>query len=95
MTKTHGKIKPENILFLREAMGTANDDGEEYELSINALKGTPIVESKRTGKQWYIEWEELIRMAIAAGILKKTPALPRENNPVNPVNPVQPERTPK
>lgn len=61
-------------MFLRQHCGEANsEDGRGYELSFNLGSGTPIVISKTTGRTMTLSWQDLIDLAIEAGIDKKEP----------------------
>lgn len=63
-----GKIHPKDALFMKVGHGGAtSSSGKQYELNAT-LGGCPMISSKQTGKQWVLSWEELIRMAIDAGI---------------------------
>ena len=63
-----GRIYPASSLFLREAGGTAqSDDGIKYELSINP-RGEPLIRSEQTGKWFLLSWQEVLDLAIQAGI---------------------------
>lgn len=66
-----GTIRDEKYMSLRKFIGTCDAD-EHGELSMNIhMDGTPCIESKSTGQTWTIGWQELIHMAIEAGVAVK------------------------
>lgn len=63
-----GKIHPKHTMFLRKHIGECkDDDGSEYELLVHT-DNTPLIMSKQTGKYFTMPFEDIVRMAIAAGI---------------------------
>ena len=68
--KTFGIVTSKQTLFLRQHVGTANDDEQsiEYEMSTNVGNGQPIIRSSKSGRFWTVGWQELVRAAVAAGI---------------------------
>jgi hypothetical protein len=63
-----GDVYPD-AFFLRIHAGEAKgEDGSEYELSVTAAGHMPLVRSGKTGRCFSIGWQELIRLAIAAGV---------------------------
>ena len=50
--------------------GTAEAGGVKYELTINMGNNTPIVSSSKTGKYFTLSWQDIINLAIDAGINK-------------------------
>lgn len=62
-----GKVYGKDTLMLRFYVGEAEQKGIEYELCITNLH-EPHITSSKTGKSWVISWQELIKMAIEAGI---------------------------
>ena len=63
-----GKIYPNGTLVLSIEAGSAGNEERRYQLLTSGASGVPIIESKQTGKAWSISWEELIAMAVDAGI---------------------------
>ncbi len=64
-----GRIYPSLSLFFREGAGNAtHPDGTEYELSTNMGGRCPIIRSSKTGKWFTLSWEDILALAIAAGI---------------------------
>lgn len=64
MSELHGK----RALFLRTNVGECSDDaGNGYELSLNAGV-TPMVCSKQTGFTFVLRWDDIVRLAVEAGI---------------------------
>lgn len=68
-----GTIHPARSMFLRVAIGTAQADDLSYELTAS-VGGLPMIQSTKTGKTWSIGWNELIELAIAAGIDEESEA---------------------
>lgn len=68
-----GTIHPARSMFLRVAIGTAQADDLSYELT-TSVGSLPMIRSTKTGKIWLIGWEELIGLAIDAGIDKESEA---------------------
>jgi hypothetical protein len=65
-----GTIHPKKTMFLRQDCGKAKGDKVEYELTA-AMTGEPIVRSSLTGKFFTLSWENIIDLAIEAGIDKE------------------------
>jgi hypothetical protein len=65
-----GKIHDSKTMFLRMHVGEATDNetGIEYEMSTDLASGQPIIHSKKTGKWWSCGWQDLIELAVKAGI---------------------------
>lgn len=63
----YGKVYPKRTLFLRVLVGTAKHKKYEYEMSTSP-GGSPMIESKQTGKYFSLSWAEIITMAVQAGI---------------------------
>lgn len=68
--KTAGTIHNTKYMALRMHVGTAESDGVAYEMSVDAGLRTPIVRSKQTGKWFTLSWNEIVNMAVAAGVDK-------------------------
>ena len=63
-----GTVYSKDSMVLRTANGQANgEDGLNYELS-SGMSGAPLIKSEQTGKYWSISWQELVNLALAAGI---------------------------
>ena len=62
-----GQIYPKDKLILRMDVGRAENGDKVYEMS-TTMNGAPIVRSEQTGKWWIIGWDELIKLAVEAGI---------------------------
>ena len=62
-----GRVYPKGSMFLRNHVGEAADGKRKYEMATN-LNGTPIIESKQTGKLFIIPWQDVLKLAIEAGI---------------------------
>jgi hypothetical protein len=67
---TVGKIHPKGTLFFREAVGIAADDAdiECFEMAVGVGDRSPITRSAKTGNWWVLDWQTMIRLALAAGI---------------------------
>jgi hypothetical protein len=61
-------IHPPNALLLRKFIGTAKGpDGTQFEMSlVNGI--IPAVKNETTGKTWTMNWEELVKLAVAEGV---------------------------
>lgn len=66
--KQIGKIHDKSVLFFRQHVGEATSDDIGYEMSVNVGGLTPIVLSKKTGKWFTLGWEDIINLAVVAGI---------------------------
>lgn len=66
-------LHPKGTFMLTVHVGTAsNADAGELEMSL--VNGhMPAVRSGRTGKTFVLSWEDIIKQAIAAGILDEDP----------------------
>ena len=63
-----GEIYPSGSLLLRDAVGSVGDnEGNKYELCTLMNRG-PLVQSKQTGKYFSLSWEDIVRLAVEAGI---------------------------
>jgi hypothetical protein len=70
---TLGEIHKPQTLFLRVGVGEAKnaEDGHMYEMSTNMSDGAPIIQSKKTGKWFVLPWQDIIVLAVKAGIDQK------------------------
>ena len=66
--EVRGKIHPKKTLFFRQNVGSAEADGRSYEMSMNVGGSHPIIQSRQTEKWFTLSWQEIIDMAIEAGI---------------------------
>lgn len=63
-----GEIFPSDTVFITIAVGSARSDKHgELEL-LTGLHGAPMIHCVKTGKHWAIGWQELIGMAVEAGV---------------------------
>lgn len=63
-----GKIYPSSSLIMRTSYGSARSaEHGEFELNTD-LGGSPLIRCEKTGKYWAIGWQELLGMAVEAGI---------------------------
>lgn len=70
-----GKIHPPRTMFFRQAVGEISDnEGNKYECTTNMDGVHPIIHSKQTGKWFTLRWSDIVKLAIKAGIDKKTKA---------------------
>ena len=72
-----GKIYPSKSLILRVDCGAADDGSQTYKMS-TTMTGEPIIESGSTGKYFVLRWQDIIEMAIEAGIDNEEQAEERE-----------------
>lgn len=64
-----GKIHDKRTMFLRIAAGDATaDNGTKYELSVSASNNAPIVKSDKTGRWFTLSWQDILELAVEAGI---------------------------
>lgn len=65
-----GKILPKQKLIMMVHAGTAESGHGEhnYSLGTNALNGAPVILHEGNHQYWVISWEELLEMAVSAGI---------------------------
>jgi len=54
-------------MFLRTHVGEASEGKRKYEMATN-MDGTPIIESKQTGKWFSLSWNDILNLAEKAGI---------------------------
>ena len=65
-----GTIHPKEALLLRVEVGNAKGDSSSYEMSL--VNGhIPCVKSALTKKSFTLCWQEIIQLAVDAGIDKK------------------------
>ena len=62
-----GRVNPKGSMFLRNHVGEAANGKRKYEMATN-MNGTPIIESKQTGKWFSLSWQDILTLAIKAGI---------------------------
>lgn len=63
-----GLVQSKDRLFLRMSVGTATLGEGKYEMSTNIGDSSPMIRSQKTGKWWSITWNQLLDLAIKAGI---------------------------
>jgi len=68
-----GMIYPKDTLIMRNHVGDAKGaDGEiVFEMSTNTFSGTPLIRHLKSGKYFSIDWQNMIDLAVAAGIDKE------------------------
>lgn len=66
--KTMGEILPSRTLLFRQHVGEANLGDDSYEMTASVSDFSPIVRSNQTGKWFTLGWEDILRLAIAAGV---------------------------
>lgn len=59
-------------MFLRRHVGEATSGEIKYDMA-TTMSGNPIIESKQTGQYYVIDWQDLIDLAVAAGIDEPLP----------------------
>jgi hypothetical protein len=62
-----GCVYPKGSMFLRTRVGEAAGGKRKYEMATN-MNGTPIIESKQTGKWFSLSWRDILNLAEKAGI---------------------------
>jgi len=62
-----GTIHPKTAVFMSQHVGAA---GDEFEL-MTSMNLSPMIQSRVTGKTWSLGWQELVQLAIAAGVNKE------------------------
>ena len=69
----YGKIHPPRTIFCRNAVGEMKDEeGNKYECTTNVACLHPIIHSLQTNKWFSLTWTDIVKLAIEAGIDKKT-----------------------
>ena len=70
---TYGKLHKDSVPFLRLDVGRANLDesGLSFELSANMGDMAPIVRCEETGRTFTLSWQDIVNMAMDAGIGEK------------------------
>jgi hypothetical protein len=63
-----GTIYSPDHIFVRVEIGSATgQDGAKYDLG-TSVDGQPLIRSSKTGKTFSLSWNELLNMAVDAGI---------------------------
>lgn len=63
-----GKIIGSGTMILRNAVGEAKtDSGLKYEICSN-MNASPLIRSEQTGKSFSLSWDDVLKLAIEAGI---------------------------
>jgi len=63
-----GTIYSPDHIFVRVEIGSATGhDGAKYDLG-TSVDGQPLIRSSKTGKTFSLSWNELLNMAVDAGI---------------------------
>jgi hypothetical protein len=70
---SRGKIHGNDSLFLRMRVGETGSGDTVYELTVSASDHSPIIMSKTTGKWFTLSWQDLVGMAVEAGIDDPSP----------------------
>lgn len=73
-----GRIHAPDTMFLRMHVGEAKSGDMGYELDTNMAAANPIVRSKQSGKWFTLSWQDIIELAIEAGIDAPDRAEPRK-----------------
>jgi hypothetical protein len=63
-----GTVHPAKSMFLRQHIGTAENEKLKYEMTTILANGCPLVESKQTGKHFSLSWQDILDLAVKAGI---------------------------
>lgn len=64
---TYGQILAPDVWLLRKEVGSGEMGGMKYRMQLTA-QSTPLIESEATGKRFVLDWEDIVRLAQAAGI---------------------------
>lgn len=67
-TKTIGKLYPPKAMFFREGIGEAKAGKLTYEMACGLPTCTPIIRSGKSGRWFALSWQDLIELAVQAGI---------------------------
>jgi hypothetical protein len=71
-----GHLIESNAILLRRRLGEARiDDGSRYEIGASPT-GAPIIRSRQSGRYWSLTWDELVALALEAGIDAPAPVPP-------------------
>lgn len=71
----YGEIHPPKTMFFRQSVGKISDnEGNKYDCTLNMGGIVPIVCSEQTGKWFTLPWADIVKLAIKAGIDKKSKA---------------------
>lgn len=63
----YGQMLPPNALLIRTDVAQAEMGGMRYQMQVNT-RYEPIVENTATGKRFLLGWEDIFKLAQAAGI---------------------------
>lgn len=81
----YGKLHASKTMWLRQHVGDAkSDDGFKYEMAVNVAGLHPIVHSGQSGRWFTLNWQDIINLAVAAGIDKPDPEVDKSGAIVNP-----------
>lgn len=67
-----GKIHDSKTLMLRFHVGTAEASNNKYDMAISNAN-SPIITSEQTGKYFTLSWDDILALAIEAGIDEPQP----------------------
>ncbi|GEM_PF-2963876 len=66
--KPVGELLAADRLIMRVHAGTVTDEnGNTFDMA-HSISGCPMIENPRTNKKFLLSWEEIMEMAIEAGI---------------------------
>ena len=65
-----GKIHPSTTLFMTVHVGEADRGEFKYDMS-TGMSMSPIIRSTLTGKFFTLSWQDVLNLAVAAGIDKE------------------------
>lgn len=63
-----GTIHPPRSMFLHEGIGGATDGENKLAISVSFTSKTPLIRSETTGKWFSLSWQEILTLAVEAGI---------------------------
>lgn len=61
------QITEKGTLLMRNHIGSAEGEGKSYDLA-TSLNGSPMVQSSVTGRTFHLAWDDIVKLAIEAGI---------------------------
>ena len=67
MGTQYGRFIDPKAFYLHQQIGTGELDGRKYTMQMDT-KCCPIIISDMTGKRFTLDWQDILELAIAAGI---------------------------
>jgi hypothetical protein len=66
--ETAGTVHPPAAMILRNDVGSLKGEGTQWDLSTVFGSNCPVIHSKQTGNWFILSWQEVLALAIEAGI---------------------------